>query len=40
VTVVVVNNGGGGIFSFLPVADQIDPGSFNKLFATPPVGEV
>ena len=35
-TVVVINNGGGGIFSFLPVADQIDPGSFTKLFATPP----
>ena len=35
-TVVVVNNGGGGIFSFLPVADQIDAGAFTKLFATPP----
>jgi 2-succinyl-5-enolpyruvyl-6-hydroxy-3-cyclohexene-1-carboxylate synthase len=36
-TLVVVDNGGGGIFSFLPQADAgaVDPGHFEQLFATP-----
>jgi 2-succinyl-5-enolpyruvyl-6-hydroxy-3-cyclohexene-1-carboxylate synthase len=32
---VVVDNGGGGIFSFLPQGDAVDPGTFERLFATP-----
>lgn len=35
-TVVCVDNGGGGIFSLLPVADRIDPADFDTLFRTPP----
>jgi len=35
-TVVCVDNGGGGIFSLLPVADRIDPDDFDTLFRTPP----
>ncbi len=35
-TVVCVDNGGGGIFSLLPVADRIDPDDFDALFRTPP----
>lgn len=35
VTVVVADNGGGGIFSFLPPAAGLDPGSFETLFGTP-----
>jgi 2-succinyl-5-enolpyruvyl-6-hydroxy-3-cyclohexene-1-carboxylate synthase len=34
-TIVVVNNNGGGIFSFLPQADQLDPATFETLFGTP-----
>ena len=34
-TIVVVNNNGGGIFSFLPQAEQIDPATFETLFGTP-----
>ncbi|KAK3278475.1 hypothetical protein CYMTET_13591, partial [Cymbomonas tetramitiformis] len=34
--VVVINNGGGGIFSFLPVAGLIPQDTFEPLFATPP----
>ncbi|MDR6226718.1 2-succinyl-5-enolpyruvyl-6-hydroxy-3-cyclohexene-1-carboxylic-acid synthase [Desmospora profundinema] len=34
VTVVVIHNDGGGIFSYLPQA-QGDPGSFERLFGTP-----
>jgi 2-succinyl-5-enolpyruvyl-6-hydroxy-3-cyclohexene-1-carboxylate synthase len=34
-TVVVADNGGGGIFSFLPPASVLDPGLFDTLFATP-----
>lgn len=34
-TVVCVDNGGGGIFSLLPVADRIDPANFDALFRTP-----
>ena len=32
---VVVNNGGGGIFEKLPIAQQIDRARFERLFATP-----
>ena len=34
-TVVCVNNDGGGIFSFLPVAGAVPPGDFEALFGTP-----
>ncbi|MFV2039242.1 MAG: 2-succinyl-5-enolpyruvyl-6-hydroxy-3-cyclohexene-1-carboxylic-acid synthase, partial [Acidimicrobiales bacterium] len=34
-TVVVIDNDGGGIFSFLPVAGAIKPEVFEELFATP-----
>jgi 2-succinyl-5-enolpyruvyl-6-hydroxy-3-cyclohexene-1-carboxylate synthase len=34
-TVVLVNNGGGGIFSFLPIADSLPPDIFTPLWATP-----
>jgi 2-succinyl-5-enolpyruvyl-6-hydroxy-3-cyclohexene-1-carboxylate synthase len=35
VTIVVLNNDGGGIFSFLPQAEQIDSSTFEVLFGTP-----
>ncbi len=35
VTVVVADNGGGGIFSFLDPAAALDPATFETLFATP-----
>ena len=34
-TVIVADNGGGGIFSFLPQADKLPPDRFERLFATP-----
>ena len=34
-TVVVLNNDGGGIFSFLPQAEQLDATTFEELFGTP-----
>jgi 2-succinyl-5-enolpyruvyl-6-hydroxy-3-cyclohexene-1-carboxylate synthase len=34
-TLVVVDNAGGGIFSFLPQASSIDPATFERLFLTP-----
>jgi 2-succinyl-5-enolpyruvyl-6-hydroxy-3-cyclohexene-1-carboxylate synthase len=34
-TVVVLNNDGGGIFSFLPQAEQLDAETFEALFGTP-----
>jgi len=34
-TVVVVDNDGGGIFGFLPQAVELDPGRFEQLFGTP-----
>ncbi len=34
-TIVVLNNDGGGIFSFLPQAAHIDPDTFEELFGTP-----
>ena len=33
--IVVVDNDGGGIFSFLPQADLLSPGRFEELFGTP-----
>ncbi|GMH33012.1 hypothetical protein BSKO_00846 [Bryopsis sp. KO-2023] len=35
VTVVLINNAGGGIFSFLPIADSVPEETFNSLWATP-----
>jgi len=35
VTLVVVDNNGGGIFSFLPQATVLDPATFETLFTTP-----
>jgi 2-succinyl-5-enolpyruvyl-6-hydroxy-3-cyclohexene-1-carboxylate synthase len=37
---VVVDNGGGGIFSFLPQAGTTDPETFELLFGTPPTSDV
>jgi 2-succinyl-5-enolpyruvyl-6-hydroxy-3-cyclohexene-1-carboxylate synthase len=34
-TIVVLNNDGGGIFSFLPQAEQLDATTFEALFGTP-----
>lgn len=34
-TVVLVNNGGGGIFSFLPIAEALPEDVFTPLWATP-----
>jgi 2-succinyl-5-enolpyruvyl-6-hydroxy-3-cyclohexene-1-carboxylate synthase len=34
-TIVVVNNDGGGIFSFLPQAELLDRAMFERLFGTP-----
>lgn len=34
-TIVVINNNGGGIFSFLPQAEQLDLPTFEALFGTP-----
>ena len=34
-TVILINNGGGGIFSFLPIADAVMPEVFTPLWATP-----
>jgi 2-succinyl-5-enolpyruvyl-6-hydroxy-3-cyclohexene-1-carboxylate synthase len=39
-TFVVVDNGGGGIFSFLPQADVLPVESFETLFATPPTSDL
>ncbi|MFN3216557.1 MAG: 2-succinyl-5-enolpyruvyl-6-hydroxy-3-cyclohexene-1-carboxylic-acid synthase [Acidimicrobiales bacterium] len=36
VTVVVVDNAGGGIFSMLPVREAVAPEVFDRLFTTPP----
>ncbi len=34
-TIVCINNGGGGIFDFLAVADHADPDAYQRLIATP-----
>ena len=34
-TVVLINNGGGGIFSFLPIADAVPADTFTQLWGTP-----
>jgi 2-succinyl-5-enolpyruvyl-6-hydroxy-3-cyclohexene-1-carboxylate synthase len=39
-TFVVVDNGGGGIFSFLPQASGLAHGQFESLFGTPPTSDV
>jgi 2-succinyl-5-enolpyruvyl-6-hydroxy-3-cyclohexene-1-carboxylate synthase len=39
-TFVVVDNGGGGIFSFLPQAHALAPEVFESMFATPPTSDV
>jgi 2-succinyl-5-enolpyruvyl-6-hydroxy-3-cyclohexene-1-carboxylate synthase len=39
-TFFVVDNGGGGIFSFLPQASVLDAGRFELLFGTPPTTDV
>jgi 2-succinyl-5-enolpyruvyl-6-hydroxy-3-cyclohexene-1-carboxylate synthase len=39
-TFVVVDNGGGGIFSFLPQSSALAPDSFEQLFGTPPTSDV
>ena len=39
-TVVVVDNHGGGIFSFLDPARSLDPETFDRLFATPQITDV
>jgi 2-succinyl-5-enolpyruvyl-6-hydroxy-3-cyclohexene-1-carboxylate synthase len=39
-TFVVVDNDGGGIFSFLPQAGSVDPGQFERLFGTPPTSDL
>ncbi len=40
IEVFVLDNGGGGIFRFLPQARELDPGTFERLFVTAPVVEV
>ena len=39
-TFVVVDNGGGGIFSFLPQATSVANETFERLFGTPPTSDV
>ncbi len=39
-TFVVVDNGGGGIFSFLPQASSLDADRFEELFGTPPTSDI
>jgi 2-succinyl-5-enolpyruvyl-6-hydroxy-3-cyclohexene-1-carboxylate synthase len=39
-TFVVVDNGGGGIFSFLPQATAFEHSQFEMLFGTPPTSDV
>lgn len=34
-TVVLINNAGGGIFSFLPIANDVDEDVFTQLWSTP-----
>ena len=39
-TFVVLDNGGGGIFSFLPQATSVEPAMFEQLFGTPPTSDI
>ena len=39
-TLVVLDNGGGGIFSFLPQAGALEPDVFERLFGTPPSSDI
>jgi 2-succinyl-5-enolpyruvyl-6-hydroxy-3-cyclohexene-1-carboxylate synthase len=39
-TFVVLDNGGGGIFSFLPQAGALEPNRFELLFGTPPTSDL
>jgi 2-succinyl-5-enolpyruvyl-6-hydroxy-3-cyclohexene-1-carboxylate synthase len=39
-TFVVLDNGGGGIFSFLPQATSVETAVFEQLFGTPPTSDV
>ena len=39
-TLVVVDNGGGGIFSFLPQASSVEAHRFEQLFGTPPTNDL
>ncbi len=39
-TFVVVDNSGGGIFSFLPQSGSIEPETFERLFGTPPSSDL
>jgi 2-succinyl-5-enolpyruvyl-6-hydroxy-3-cyclohexene-1-carboxylate synthase len=39
VTIVMVDNGGGGIFGFLPIAGQAAPATFERFFRTPPAAD-
>jgi 2-succinyl-5-enolpyruvyl-6-hydroxy-3-cyclohexene-1-carboxylate synthase len=39
-TFVVLDNGGGGIFSFLPQAGAVEPKVFEQLFGTPPSSDI
>ena len=36
----MVDNGGGGIFSFLPQASSIETDTFERLFGTPPTSDI
>jgi 2-succinyl-5-enolpyruvyl-6-hydroxy-3-cyclohexene-1-carboxylate synthase len=39
-TFVVLDNGGGGIFSFLPQATTVEPAVFEQVFGTPPTSDI
>jgi 2-succinyl-5-enolpyruvyl-6-hydroxy-3-cyclohexene-1-carboxylate synthase len=39
-TFVVLDNSGGGIFSFLPQARAVEPAVFEQLFGTPPTSDI
>jgi 2-succinyl-5-enolpyruvyl-6-hydroxy-3-cyclohexene-1-carboxylate synthase len=39
-TFVVLDNGGGGIFSFLPQAGALEAETFEQLFGTPPTSDI
>jgi 2-succinyl-5-enolpyruvyl-6-hydroxy-3-cyclohexene-1-carboxylate synthase len=39
-TFVVLDNGGGGIFSFLPQVRAVEPPVFEQLFGTPPTSDI